>query len=256
MSSQDIDWNEIFSTSDSSEPENGGKNCRVIINNLTKNATSNNKKIKNIENLNVIPKGNTHFVKKKLMSFYEIVMKKRSNKIYVDNELVPIQNDSIPFPNVYKWNPDFNGLCTEVCSFRKHDHIYKSLQPKERFESRFSNLFKSPEHLPPPEPFNECPKTYPSERRYQPEVTLKGTNDKRQDVKRQDEKKQPCELDSLSLMLVDTVLERIKSDPKGLQAKKNGSAISRNKPKQSNIPIPINNTNFSPQKIRVMRLSI
>ena len=83
MSSQNIDWNEIFSTSDSSEPENGGsKNCRVIINNLTKNATSNNKKIKNIENLNVIPKGNTHFVKKKFMSFYEIVMKKRSNKIY------------------------------------------------------------------------------------------------------------------------------------------------------------------------------
>ena len=184
--------------------------------------------------------------------------------------MVPIQTDSIPFPNVYKWNPDFNGLCTEVCSFRKYDNFYRSLLPKEKFESRFSNLFKSLEYLPPPEPFTECSKTYPSERRYQPEVTLKGSNDKRQDVKRQDVKRQDdkrqvvkrqdderqsCELDSLSLMLVDNVLERIKTDPKGLQTKKNGSsAFSRNKPKQSNIPIPINNTNFSSRNIWVISL--
>ena len=82
MSSQNIDWNKIFTTSDS-EPGNGGKNGQVIINNLSEITTSKKRDdIKNIENLNVIPKGNTHFVKKKFMSFYEIVMKKRSNKIY------------------------------------------------------------------------------------------------------------------------------------------------------------------------------
>ena len=32
----------------------------------------------------------------------------------------------------------------------------------ETFESRFSNLFKSPQYLPPPEPFTQCAKTYPS----------------------------------------------------------------------------------------------
>ena len=32
----------------------------------------------------------------------------------------------------------------------------------ETFESRFANLFKSPQYLPPPEPFTQCAKTYPS----------------------------------------------------------------------------------------------
>ena len=34
--------------------------------------------------------------------------------------------------------------------------------PGETFESRFANMFKTPQYLPPPEPFTQCAKTYPS----------------------------------------------------------------------------------------------
>jgi len=32
----------------------------------------------------------------------------------------------------------------------------------ETFESRFASRFKNPQFLPPPEPFTQCQKTYPS----------------------------------------------------------------------------------------------
>ena len=37
----------------------------------------------------------------------------------------------------------------------------------ESFESRFASRFKSPQFLPPPEPFSQCPKTYPSKTQQQ-----------------------------------------------------------------------------------------
>ncbi len=37
----------------------------------------------------------------------------------------------------------------------------------ETFESRFSHLFKAPQYLPPPEPFSQCAKTYPSRNQQQ-----------------------------------------------------------------------------------------
>merc|ERR1719411_438997 len=44
---------------------------------------------------------------------------------------------------------------------RRHS-LRNSGNSGETFESRFAHMFKSPQYLPPPEPFTQCAKTYPS----------------------------------------------------------------------------------------------
>ena len=49
---------------------------------------------------------------------------------------------------------------------RRHS-LRNSGNSGETFESRFSHMFKSPQYLPPPEPFTQCAKTYPSRNQQQ-----------------------------------------------------------------------------------------
>ncbi len=61
--------------------------------------------------------------------------------------------------------PTRRASLTQKSNGSAHSSGYNSASSTsggESFESRFGGRFKTPQFLPPPEPFTGCPKTYPS----------------------------------------------------------------------------------------------